>query len=68
METALSQAFRAATRAKDARNGSGEGTIDNLRTDAERSPHKQASSLLRKTLWRERGTKGARVHEGNQAK
>ena len=68
METALLQAYRAATRQKDARNGGGTGTTDNVGTDKEPRVDRETLRRTRQTLWRKRAFEGARVHEGNKAK
>jgi len=68
METALSQAYRAATRKANARNGGGTGTTDNVGNHKEPRVDRETSRRTRQTLWRKRAFKGARVHEGNKAK
>jgi hypothetical protein len=68
METALSQAFRAATRKANARNGGSTGTVDNVRNYKEPRVDRETSRRTRQTLWRKRAFEGARVHEGNKAK
>jgi hypothetical protein len=68
METALLQAYRAATRKANARNGSSTGTTDNIRNHKEPRVDRETSRLTRQTLWRKRAFEGARVHEGNKAK
>jgi hypothetical protein len=68
METALLQAYRAATRKANARNGGSAGTTDNVGTDKEPRVDRETSRRTRQTLWRKRAFEGARVHEGNKAK
>jgi hypothetical protein len=68
METALSEAFRAATRKANARNGSSTGTTDNVGTDKEPRVDRETSRRTRQTLWRKRAFADSRVHEGNKAK
>jgi len=68
METALSEAFRAATGKANARNGGSTGTVDNVGNHKEPRTDRKTLSLIDKTLWRKRAFEGARVHEGNKAK
>ena len=68
METALSEAFRAATRNKDARNGGGTGNTDNVGNYKEPRVDRETLRRTQQTLWRKRAFEGSRVHEGNQAK
>ena len=68
METALSQAFRAATRKADARNGGSEGVADNVGNHKESAIDRETLRRTRQSLWRKRQFEGARVHEGNKAK
>jgi hypothetical protein len=68
METALSEAFRAATRKANARNGSSTGTVDNVGNHKEPRVDRETSRLNRQTLWRKRAFEGARIHEVNKAK
>jgi len=67
METALSEAFRNATRKANARNGGGTGTTDNVGNHKEPRVDRETSRLTRQTLWRKRAFEGARVHERNQS-
>jgi hypothetical protein len=68
METALSEAYRAATRKANARNGSSAGTTDNVGNHKEPRVDRETLRQTRQTLWRKRAFEGARVHEGNKAK
>jgi len=68
METALSQAFRDATRKANARNGGSTGIADNVRNYKEPRVDRETSRLTRQTLWRKRAFADSRVYEGNKAK
>jgi hypothetical protein len=67
METALLQAFRAATRKKNLRDGISPGTTDNVGSVEKPPINRETSSRNRQTLWRKRQLAGSRVHEGNQS-